>query len=64
MPIYQLENIPQEFFTAQHSTAYGRLIPGTQVEIGCYDTKLVKERSNMPILMSKSRFEWKVSSHS
>jgi hypothetical protein len=26
MPIYQLENIPQEFFTAQHSTAYGRLI--------------------------------------
>jgi hypothetical protein len=34
MPIYQLENIPQEFFTAQHSTAYGRLITGTQVEVG------------------------------
>jgi quercetin dioxygenase-like cupin family protein len=34
MPIYQLENIPEEFVTPQHSTAYGRLITGTQVEVG------------------------------
>ncbi len=41
MPIYQLEDIPEEFVTPKHSTAYGRLITGTQVEVG-----------NMPILMS------------
>jgi quercetin dioxygenase-like cupin family protein len=34
MPIYQLEDIPEEFVTPQHSTAYGRLITGTQVEVG------------------------------
>ena len=34
MPIYQLENIPEEFVTPEHSTAYGRLITGTQVEVG------------------------------
>ena len=34
MPIYQLENIPEEFVTPKHSTAYGRLITGTQVEVG------------------------------
>jgi quercetin dioxygenase-like cupin family protein len=32
--IYQLENIPEEFVTPKHSTAYGRLITGTQVEVG------------------------------
>jgi quercetin dioxygenase-like cupin family protein len=34
MPIYQLENIPEEFVTPKHSRAYGRLITGTQVEVG------------------------------
>ena len=34
MPIYQLEDIPEEFVTPKHSTAYGRLITGTQVEVG------------------------------
>jgi quercetin dioxygenase-like cupin family protein len=34
MPIYQLEDLPEEFVTPQHSTAYGRLITGTQVEVG------------------------------
>jgi hypothetical protein len=34
MPIYQLEDILEEFVTPKHSTAYGRLITGTQVEIG------------------------------
>ena len=53
MPIYQLEDIPEEFVTPKHSTAYGRLITGTQVKSDCYDTRLVKEQSNMPILMSK-----------
>ena len=53
MPVYQLEDIPEEFVTPKHSTAYGRLITGTQVEVGCYDTRLVKERSNMTILMSR-----------
>jgi hypothetical protein len=32
MPIYRLEDIPEEFVTPKHSTAYGRLITGTQVE--------------------------------
>jgi GAF domain len=41
MPIYQLENIPEEFVTPKHSTAYGRLITGTQVEVvGDYRTVL------------------------
>jgi quercetin dioxygenase-like cupin family protein len=34
MPIYQLAEIPEEFVTPKHSTAYGRLITGTQVELG------------------------------
>jgi quercetin dioxygenase-like cupin family protein len=34
MPIYQLEDIPEELVTPKHSTAYGRLITGTQVEVG------------------------------
>jgi hypothetical protein len=34
MPIYQLENIPEEFVTPKHSTAHGLLITGTQVEVG------------------------------
>ena len=34
MPIYQLEDVPEEFVTPKHSTAYGRLITGTQVEVG------------------------------
>jgi hypothetical protein len=34
MPIYQLEDILEEFVTPKHSTAYGRLITGTQVEVG------------------------------
>jgi quercetin dioxygenase-like cupin family protein len=34
MPVYQLEDIPEEFVTPRHSTAYGRLITGTQVEVG------------------------------
>jgi quercetin dioxygenase-like cupin family protein len=34
MPIYQLEELPEEFVTPKHSTAYGRLITGTQVELG------------------------------
>jgi hypothetical protein len=29
MPIYQLEDILEEFVTPKHSTAYGRLITGT-----------------------------------
>jgi hypothetical protein len=53
MPIYQLENIPEEFVTPHHSRAYGRLILAHRSKSDCYDTKLVKERSNMPILMSK-----------
>jgi GAF domain len=41
MPIYQLENIREEFVTPKHSTAYGRLITGTQVEVvGDYRTVL------------------------
>ena len=34
MPIYQLEDIPEEFVTPKHSTAFGRLITGAQVEVG------------------------------
>jgi quercetin dioxygenase-like cupin family protein len=34
MPIYQLDNLPEEFVTPRHSTAFGRLITGTQVELG------------------------------
>jgi quercetin dioxygenase-like cupin family protein len=34
MPIYQIENIPEEFVTPKRSTAYGRLVTGTQVEVG------------------------------
>ena len=39
MPIYQLEDIPEEFVTPKHSTAYGRLITGTQVEVGLLQYK-------------------------
>jgi quercetin dioxygenase-like cupin family protein len=34
MPIYQIEDIQEEFVTPKHSTAFGRLITGTQVEVG------------------------------
>jgi quercetin dioxygenase-like cupin family protein len=34
MPIYQLDEIEEEFVTPRHSTAFGRLITGTQVEVG------------------------------
>jgi quercetin dioxygenase-like cupin family protein len=34
MPIYQLDTIAEEFVTPKHSTAFGRLITGTQVELG------------------------------
>src|SRR4030095_3238050 len=41
MPIYQLESIREEFVTPKHSTASGRLITGTQVEVvGDYRTVL------------------------
>ena len=39
MPIYQLENIREEFVTPKHSTAYGLLITGTQVEVGLLQYK-------------------------
>ena len=34
MPFYQLEQIPEEFVTPKHSTAFGRLITGEQIEVG------------------------------
>jgi len=34
MPIYQIDDIPEEFVTPKHSTAFGRLITGTQIEVG------------------------------
>ena len=34
MPFHQLEDIREEFVTPKHSTAFGRLISGEQVELG------------------------------
>lgn len=34
MYIYELDALKQEFVTPKHSTAFGRLITGTQVELG------------------------------
>ena len=34
MPFYQIEDIKAEFVTPKHSTAFGRLITGEQVEVG------------------------------
>jgi len=52
MPIYQLEDIPEEFVTPKYSMAYGRLITGTQVEVGLLRYK-AGEGSHMLILMSR-----------
>jgi quercetin dioxygenase-like cupin family protein len=34
MPIYRFEDLAEEFVTPKHSTAYGRLISGEQIEVG------------------------------
>ncbi len=34
MPVFQLENLEEEFVTPKHSTAFGRLITGRHVEVG------------------------------
>jgi|SRR5687767_11763590 quercetin dioxygenase-like cupin family protein len=34
MPIYNLNEITEEFVTPKHSTAFGRLITGDNVEVG------------------------------
>lgn len=34
MPFYNLAEVPEELVTPQHSTALGRLVTGTQVELG------------------------------
>lgn len=34
MPVYKLDEIGEEFVTPKHSSAFGRLITGEQVELG------------------------------
>jgi len=34
MPIYKFDDVKEEFVTPKHSTAFGRLISGEQVELG------------------------------
>jgi quercetin dioxygenase-like cupin family protein len=34
MPVYALDEIREEFVTPKHSTAFGRLITGEQIEVG------------------------------
>lgn len=34
MPVYNPEQIPEEFVTPKHSTAFGRLVTGEQIEVG------------------------------
>src|SRR5215210_2530563 len=34
MPIYNLEQIREEFVTPKHSTAFGRLVTGQHIEVG------------------------------
>ena len=34
MPVYKLDEIGEEFVTPKHSTAFGRLVTGEQVELG------------------------------
>ena len=34
MPFYELDSIKPEFVTPKHSTAFGRLITGEQIEVG------------------------------
>lgn len=34
MYFYDLKDVPEEFVTPKHSTAYGRLITGDQIEVG------------------------------
>lgn len=39
MPIIKLEKLKEEYVTPKHSTAYGRLITGEQVEVGILNYK-------------------------
>jgi quercetin dioxygenase-like cupin family protein len=39
MPIYNLDTVDQEFVTPKHSTAFGRLITGEQIEVGLLSYK-------------------------
>lgn len=39
MAFFQLENITQEFVTPKHSTAFGPLVTGDQVEVGVLQYK-------------------------
>ena len=34
MPVYKLDQIDEELVTPKHSTALGRLVTGTQIEVG------------------------------
>lgn len=34
MPVYKFDDIPSEFVTPKHSTAFGPLISGEQIELG------------------------------
>ncbi len=34
MPVYRLETLREEFVTPKHSTAFGRLVTGEQIEVG------------------------------
>src|SRR5215218_3588054 len=37
--IYEIESLKEEFVTPKHSTAFGRLVTGTQVELGMLSYK-------------------------
>ncbi len=39
MPVYRLEELRRELVTPQHSTAFGSLVTGTQVELGVLSYK-------------------------
>jgi hypothetical protein len=61
MPIYQLENIPEEFVTPKHSTAHGLLII-RRSKSDCCDAKLVSLLAGLAIvnLHNTWRADWRV----
>ncbi len=56
MPFIDLDNVTPEFVTPKHSTAFGRLVTGEQVELGVLRYK--KDRAPSPMCTRTSRSSW------